>query len=83
MVANSVSNQLRQKKKKSGKLKQTMDNQIATGQGRSWARGQDAASSLPFPPTPFYAFPLSVSSAFSFLSYSNCLPPLCGKQNYS
>lgn len=45
-----------------------MDNQIATGQGRSWARGQDAAGSLPFPhPSPFFSFPLSVSvSSASF-----------------
>ena len=69
MVTNSISNQLKQKKKKkSGKLKETMDSQIATGQGRSWARGQDTAGSLPFPhPSPFFSFPFSVSvSSASF-----------------
>ena len=68
MVTNSISNQLKQKKKKGGKFKETMDNQIATGQGRSWARGQDAAGSLRFPhPSPFFSFPFSVSvSSASF-----------------
>ena len=78
MVTNSVSNQLRPKKVGSSSrqwITRLLLGRAAAGPG---VRMLPAPSAPPHPVLRLSSFCLS-----SFLSYSNFLPPLCGKQNYS